>query len=280
MKSALLMCTPDYFGVRYVINPWMEKQVGKINRRRAKAQWTRFYKTLSRHARVELIEPRPNMPDLVFTANAGILRGNKFILSRFRHQERQPEEPVFKTWFKDRGYKVIEQSAPFEGAGDALFQPGQDLLWAGYGLRTDRAAHATLSKEFRTKVVSLRLIDKWFYHLDTCLCPLRNGQVMYYPGAFDPDSVKRIEENTRPENRIAVSAEDAAHFSCNAVLVKKNIFLNFATSTLKRQLEQAGYTVHIQPVTEFLKSGGANKCLTIEFDEDVSKKPVAWPTAA
>jgi len=41
--------------------------------------------------------------------------------------------------------------------------------------------------------------------------------------------------------------------------------MNFASANLESQLENAGYRVHICPMTEFLKAGGANKCLTLEL---------------
>lgn len=282
MNQALLMCSPDYFGIRYIINPWMEGQVGKTDSGEASRQWTAFYNVLQRYADVYLIEPQPHVPDLVFTANAGLSRGNKFVPSRFRHQERRLEEPFFKDWFKTHGSTVEElpDHIHFEGAGDALFQPGYELLWAGYGFRTDLESHQHLAKLFRVKVISLHLGNPRFYHLDTCFCPLLDGQAMYYPGAFDAASVKAIKENTRPRDRIVVSHEDAVRFACNAVLVDTTVFLNHASADLKKNLEKRGYSVHVQPVTEFIKSGGANKCLTISIGDYDAGRSLHLPAAA
>ena len=268
MAQSLLMCPPDYFDVHYSINPWMTNNSGKVDRCQAIRQWQDFYSLLQRFTKIKLIDPRSYVPDLVFTANAGLVMGNKFIPSNFRHEERRPEEPIFLDWFQSQGYQIVEWpgSIYFEGAGDILFQPGSNLLWAGHGFRTDSTAHAILKKDFHMQVISLRLVDPRFYHLDTCFCPLQDGRVMYYPQAFDAQSLKLIEEQTVPENRILVSDEDAIHFSCNAVLLGKNIILNHVSANLENQLEQAGYTVHISPMTEFLKAGGANKCLTLELD--------------
>jgi len=268
MAQSLLMCSPDYFEVRYTINPWMTNSSGKVDTRRAGRQWQEFYSLLQRFAKIKLIDPQPHVPDLVFTANAGLIVGNKFIPSNFRHEERRAEEPIFRDWFQSHGYQVtaLPNSIHFEGAGDILFQPGSNLLWAGHGFRTDSTAHAILKKDFHMQVISLQLVDPRFYHLDTCFCPLQDGGVMYYPEAFDVESLKLIEEQTVPENRIIVSDEDANHFSCNAVLLDKNIIMNFASANLESQLENAGYRVHICPMTEFLKAGGANKCLTLELD--------------
>jgi len=268
MAQSFLMCSPEYFEVRYSINPWMTGNAGKVDLCRANRQWQDYYCLLQRFSKIRIIDPQPEVPDLVFTANAGLILGNNFIPSSFRFEERRLEEPLFLEWFQSQGYRVAAwpDSIHFEGAGDALVQPGRNLLWAGYGFRTDFTAHAILKNDFQMQVVSLQLVDPRFYHLDTCFCPLQDGGVMYYPPAFSAESLKRIEEHTIPENRILVSQEDAIHFSCNAVLLDKNIILNHASRKLRNRLENAGYVVHICPMTEFLKAGGANKCLTLELD--------------
>ncbi|NIQ00376.1 MAG: hypothetical protein GWM98_08040 [Nitrospinaceae bacterium] len=265
MKPRFLMCPPQFFGVRYSINPWMEGQIGRVDPSLAQRQWTEFYQALQAQAEVDLLDPYPHVPDLVFTANAGLLGGGLSIPSRFKHEERRREEPLFRHFFETRGGRIVSlpKNIYFEGAGDALFQPGENLLWAGFGFRTDREAHQFLADHFRIKVVSLGLAQPRFYHLDTCLCPLADGQVMYYPGAFDAESVQRIEAQVPPEKRIVVSRTDAEHFACNSVLVHRSLYLNHAGPELRQTLEDKGYTCIIQPVTEFLKAGGANKCLTL-----------------
>ena len=265
MKPSVLMCAPEYFGVRYAINPWMESQIGQVNATLAGRQWTEFYHALSRQAEIHLIDSKPHVPDLVFTANAGLMIDGHFIPSRFKHEERRREEPIFREWFETRSacHTRLPKNLFFEGAGDALLQPGRNLLWAGYGFRTDREAHQFLADQMGLEVVSLKLVHPSFYHLDTCLCPLLDDQVMYYPAAFDEASLKTIEAHVRPENRIIVSEKDALHFACNAVLVDRVLFMNHAGPELLQLLEQKGYTPIIQPVSEFLKAGGANKCLTL-----------------
>ena len=209
------------------------------------------------------------MPDLVFTANAGLLHGKRFVISRFRHKERRQEEPFFRNWFQNNGYSIVdlEGNVHFEGAGDALFQPGRDLLWVSHGFRTDPEVQALLAEELKVRVLSLKLEDPRFYHLDTCFCPLNKDQILYYPQAFDAASQELIAQNVHPENRIALSTEDAVNFACNAVLIENRIILNYASDDLRQKLENAGYEVYIQPVPEFLKAGGANKCLTFALGE-------------
>ena len=140
--------------------------------------------------------PQPGSPDMVFTANAGLVKQNRFVVSRFRYPERQAEEPYFADWFMDRGYDVslMPRDVPFEGAGDALFDRGQKCLWMAYGHRSISAASETIAKRLGLEVEILKLVDQRFYHLDTCFCPLEGGYVMYFPPAFDDTSRELIEK--------------------------------------------------------------------------------------
>ena len=135
----ILMCAPDYYDVDYVINPWMEGNIHKSSRDRAVEQWNMLHGVLQGLAQVELITPQKGVPDMVFTANAGMILGNQAIVSRFYHSERQGEEPYFKEWFVENGFAVHElpSDLPFEGAGDALLDRQGRWLWAGYGFRSE-----------------------------------------------------------------------------------------------------------------------------------------------
>ena len=153
------------------------------------------------------------------------------------------------------------------------------ILWAAYGLRTELDVHPLLAQWLAVEVVSLRLVDKRFYHLDTCLAPLEGGHLMYYEGAFDAASISVIESRVPAEQRIAVSERDALHFACNAVSAGPEVLLNFATPELRARLEAAGYSVHETRLGEFIKSGGAAKCLALRLvqprAEDARRRPPA-----
>ena len=262
------MCRPDYFTVRYVINPWMEGNLGKVSARRALSQWETLWQRLSELAEVELAPPQADLPDMTFTANAGLVWGKTAILSRFYHAERRGEEAHFKAWFQSHGYTVYElpPDVPFEGAGDALLDTAQPWLWCAYGPRTELDAHPFLARHLPLEILSLRLIDRRFYHLDTCFCPLPAGRVLYFPAAFDERSRRLIESRVPSEKRFEVSESDAAHFACNAIVVGQNIVLNRASAELKKQLDNAGLQVIETPLDEFMKSGGAAKCLTLHLN--------------
>ncbi len=270
-RIRFLMCPPDHYDVDYVINPWMEGNIHKSSRDRAVEQWQKLHQILKQHAIVDLVPPEKGWPDLVFTANAGLVLGNNVVLSRFLHKERQGEEPFFKQWFEANGYTVNElpKDLPFEGAGDALLDREGRWLWAGYGFRSELDSHPYLAKWLDIEVLSLRLIDERFYHLDTCFCPLANGYLLYYPGAFDSYSNRLIEMRVAPEKRIAIEEADAVNFACNTVNVDHIVIMNKASDALKTRLADVGFQVLETPLTEFLKAGGAAKCLTLRVTEPV-----------
>ncbi|HEY9726264.1 MAG TPA: TIGR00300 family protein [Chroococcales cyanobacterium] len=266
-----LMCAPDHYDVDYVINPWMEGNIHKSSRDRAVEQWQKLHHVLKDRTLVDLVEPQPGWPDMVFTANAGLVLGKTVVLSRFYHKERQGEEPHFKQWFEQHDYTVHElpKDLPFEGAGDALLDREGRWLWAGYGFRSELDSHPYLAKWLDIEVVSLRLSDERFYHLDTCFCPLTGGYLLYYPPAFDAYSNRLIEMRVSPEKRIAVEEADAVNFACNAVNIDQTIVMNKASDDLKARLAEVGFEVVETPLTEFLKAGGAAKCLTLRVTEPV-----------
>jgi N-dimethylarginine dimethylaminohydrolase len=265
----ILMCAPEHFGVDYVINPWMEAQIGKAVHSLAQEQWANLERRLASEAKIALVAPQPGLPDMVFTANAGMVIGKTAIVSRFRNQERQPEERLFRTWFERHGFDVVPWpgDVTFEGAGDALLDRAQPLIWCGYGFRTSSVAPGLLQNIFARRTVGLRLIDPRFYHLDTCFCPLADGWLMYYPSAFDVPSQETIAMLVPPEKRIEVSEKDALLFACNAVDLNGRVIMNAASDGLQSRLRSAGFKPVLTPLTEFIKSGGAAKCLTLKLAE-------------
>ena len=199
------MCPPDHFEIAYVINPWMEGHFANTDDALAHRQWNGLRNAIEQHAKLALETPQRDLPDIVFTANAGIVLGKKVIVSRFRSIERRGEEPHHRAWFAENGFEILDwpQDIPFEGAGDALFDRGQDLLWVGHGFRSDAAVPTLLEKLLGRKTAALNLVDPRFYHLDTCLCPLAGGFLLYFPAAFDEKSRALIELLAPQGKRIA-----------------------------------------------------------------------------
>jgi N-dimethylarginine dimethylaminohydrolase len=228
-------------------------------------QWCSLRDTLVKlGVQVELMTPQKGLPDLVFTANAGIVFGNRFFSSRFRHEVRARETPYFDAWFAAHGFVVehLPEGMFFEGAGDALFC-GR-ALYAGYRIRSDVNGHQYLGQVLERLVLPLELVDPRFYHLDTCFCPLAPGEAIYFPPAFDAYG-RKVLENHIPR-LLPVVEEEAVRFACNAVVVGKTVIVNAGSDQLKAGLEAWGYQVVAVELDEYLKAGGSAKCLTLRLD--------------
>ncbi|MBN9418027.1 MAG: hypothetical protein J0I12_21440 [Candidatus Eremiobacteraeota bacterium] len=265
MTPHILMSPPDYFEVFYAINPWMKGDT-PVDPGLAAVQWESLKNAMVERAgaQISLVPPVQGLPDLVFTANAAFVYQDRAILARFKNDERRPEEPHFKARLEDLGYTVLEPPVPFEGAGDALIYDNR-LVLAGYRQRTEVSAHQLISSTFDLPVLSLELHTEHFYHVDTCLCPLEGGHLLYYPGAFDEYGLKVIEANVPEEKRLTVTAQEARNFACNAVQVGKSVFLNQPSARLVEALKRRGFEAIGLDLSEFLKAGGSAKCLTLRL---------------
>lgn len=260
----VLLCSPEYFDVRYEINPWMDI-TNNAEPSKAMQQWRNMIDALSSAgAKIEHIRPHEDFPDMVFTANAGLVKDKQVILSNFKHKERRGEKDLFEKWFLQHGYETIllPDDIHFEGAGDALFF--KDLLFMGYGFRTDKESHSMIAEILDVDYISLELKNPNFYHLDTCLF-VSDKHICFYEKAFTPESlvggmtklVQYIAQENLSVKISSVSEEEAYNFICNSVSVKSqivtpanncgNLFSNAITCNM----------------SEFMKSGGAVKCLTL-----------------
>jgi N-dimethylarginine dimethylaminohydrolase len=273
-----LMCRPQYYAVSYSINPWMDPQgwaeAGADLGEAAQREWQALHAALlDKGASVDCVAPQPDLPDLVFTANAAIVLDGKALLSRFRHPERKPEEPIFADALsalqESAGLEAVEAlpgDVVQEGAGDCIWDAYRRQFWMGHGTRSDRAAAEIVSEYFGVDCVGLELTDPSFYHLDTAFCALPTGDVIYYPHAFSARALGAIEERVKPEQRITLDRQEAAQFSANAVSFDHCLVLSSCTDTLRARVEERGFTVLATPLNAFLRSGGSACCLTLRLD--------------
>ena len=258
------MCRPRYYGIEYEINPWMHV-ADKVDAALASQQWDALYATFTDLGEgIELVEQPQGLPDMVFTANAGVLWNNRFVLSNFRHAERQGEEPHFKAELERLGFEVhtLDKAISFEGAGDALFVG--DTLFCASGFRTDVESHAEVGRILDVEVVSLELVDPRFYHLDTCFCPLNASTVLFASAAFSAESAQTV--RARVPHVIEVPADIASGFACNAMPIGDRVVSSTAAAQLQEALRDAGYLTVGLPMTEFMKSGGGVRCLSLPLD--------------
>ncbi|MBA8827109.1 N-dimethylarginine dimethylaminohydrolase [Saccharopolyspora lacisalsi] len=260
-----VMCPPEYFAVEYSINPWMDPS-SPVDTDLAKRQWQELKRTYEDLGHtVEVVEPQPGLPDMVFAANSGTVLGGRVLGSRFRAPERAAEAEHFRRWFATRGYReLVMPSRINEAEGD--FAWTGELLLAGSGFRTDPEAHAEAQEVLGAPVVSLRLTDPRYYHLDTALFVLDKGprpQVAYYPDAFSPGSAQVL-RRLFPDAVLGDSA-DAECLGLNAVSDGRNVVLPLEATGLAERLSARGYEPVMIDVSELRKSGGGPKCCTMEL---------------
>ena len=261
----ILMCPPAHFDIEYEINPWMNVN-NKVNRKKASEQWQVLFDTYKKlGVEIEHIEQVKGLPDMVFTANAGIVRGKTFVSGNFRYKERKGEEAHFQKWFRDHGYEVKTLKHYQGGEGDALFY--KDTLYMGGGFRSDPEVHNEIADLLDVPYVSLHLTNPYFYDFDTTFCPLGDRGFLYYPEAFDYDSSERL---AAVEGAIEMTKAQAEGFIGNSVFVsaKQNVLLvGYLDDDLKEKLSKLDIEPILLDMSEFKKAGGGIKCCTLYLDQ-------------
>ena len=273
-RPHILMCPPDHYGIEYEINAWMNTE-RKSDHAASVRQWQALRQALvDAGAEISELTPASGLPDMVFTANAGLVYKRQVFLSRFRPEQRRGEQPRYQSWFEIHGFDVQQHpdDSFFEGAGDALFCG--DTLVAGCRQRSDAHGLQRLGEQLRCRVFPLELIDPHYYHIDTCFCPLAPGVAMYYPGAFDDYGRTVLKSNI--ETLIEIDASEATHFAANAVVVGNVVITNDGCEKLHTDLRAIGFDPVSTPLSEFVKAGGSAKCLTLRLD---GEEAASWRAA-
>lgn len=259
-----LMCPPRYFAVEYAINPWMNPDE-PVNTALAMHQWWQLRETFIRlgHA-VRTIDPQPGLPDMVFAANGATVIGGKVLGARFRHPQRAPEAAAFLAWFDRSGYgTAVTPRSVNEGEGDIVLA-GRAII-AGHGFRTDESVKGELEGLFGLPVLSVRLVDPRFYHLDTALCVLDAETAAYYPAAFDDDGRAALAGYFA--ELIEAKDEDAEVLGLNAISDGRHVVLPEQATGLATQIADKGFEPVGVDMSEFLRAGGGPKCCTLELHE-------------
>jgi N-dimethylarginine dimethylaminohydrolase len=256
------MCPPTYFAVRYSINPWMHP-AEPVDVLTAIAQWQHLHDALTGLGhRVDLMPADPDLPDMVFTANGGIVIGQRALVPRFRHAERDGESVHFARMLKGLGIAEVRQARFVnEGEGDFLLT-GEHIL-AGTGPRSDARAVEEVQDYFERPVVALQLIDPRFYHLDTALARLDAETVVYWPGAFAPTSQDRLQDLF--PDAIQATEQEAAALALNMVSDGATVIMTTECNALAERIVERGFAVVRTSTSELRKAGGGAKCCVLEL---------------
>ncbi|WP_369738061.1 dimethylargininase [Mycobacterium servetii] len=254
------MTPPTFFAVEYAINPWMDLST-PVDVGVAHAQWENLYQTYLRLGHhVDIVEPVPGLPDMVYAANGGFIADDIAIVAKFRYAERADEARAYAGWMSARGYRPLSTRHVNEGQGDLLMVG--DIVLAGYGFRTDRRAHDEISAALGFPVVSLELVDPRFYHLDTALAVLDDHTIAYYPPAFSEAAQDQL--RALFPAAIVVGSADAYVLGLNAVSDGLHVVLPSGATHFATQLREAGFEPVGVDLSELLKGGGSVKCCTLE----------------
>ncbi|OBG39572.1 dimethylargininase [Mycobacterium sp. E3198] len=254
------MTPPTHFAVEYAINPWMDVDT-PVDARVARAQWDALRRTyLGLGHRVDVIDPVPGLPDMVYAANGGFIARDIALVARFRFAERAGEAAAYAAWMASLGYRPASTRHVNEGQGDLLLVG--DTVLAGFGFRTDRRAHAEISAALGMPVVSLELVDPRFYHLDTALAVLDDRTIAFYPPAFSASARRQL--RALFPDAIVVGSADAYVLGLNVVSDGRHVVLPSAATGFAAQLRAAGFEPVGVDLSELLKGGGSVKCCTLE----------------
>jgi len=230
------------------------------------------------------VTPPANCVDGVYTANWGLCRGDKVIVSTLP-PTRTEEMPYARFVLGELlGKTIIEPPADlhFSGQGDAL--PCGDLLFAGTGYRTDAQMHQFIAQELGYKVVSLQTVpeldtagnpvinsatgwpDSYFYDLDLALAILRPDLIAWCPEAFTPESQDKIRALDTLE-KIEVTLQEAKEgFACNLISTGETVIMSEHAPQLRSSIEARGLKVRTPHITELVKGGGYIRCTSLTLD--------------
>ena len=278
MRPTFLMTDPASFEVSYQINPWMDPGAWAADPRGFKARAVNASKALraaieAEGGAVEIVPPAAGWPDLVFPANAAVVLDGQVLLARFRREERQGEQALFRAAFEGLARRgLIEAVVELpngcfqEGAGDCIWDQTRQLFWAAHGPRSSAESLDAIEAVFSRDMVRLELATEQFYHLDTCFCPLSGGEILFYPPALTEASLRAVHANTTADQRLEATAEDAAAFCVNAVNIGRTIIMAKAPARLRDRLTERGYRVVEVDLAPFMLSGGGAYCMTLRLD--------------
>ena len=260
-KPTVLMCRPEHFTVSYRINPWMHPE-DPTDTSLALQQWTVLYDTyVDLGFTVQLIDPLPGLPDMVYAANGGFVLDGIAYGARFHYPERQPKGPAYMEWFRSKGLDVREPQETNEGEGDFLLVG--DTILAASGFRSDTSSHQEIADIYGREVVSLQLVNPSYYHLDTALAVLDSTTIAYLPSAFDEASLTILRQ--RYPDAIIATEEDAAILGLNSFSDGHNVVIAERATTFAKDLRDRGFNPIGVELSELLLGGGGVKCCTLEL---------------
>lgn len=288
INQTVLMSDAKHFSAEQPINPYYHDN--PINHAKAMHEHAEIHKFL-RQAGVNVIKvPSPaNCQDGVYTANWGLVRGDKAIIASLPNARKQEESYAEKV-LKCLGKEIIHipDGLKFSGQGDAL--ACGDYLFCGSGYRSDEKAQQFVAETLGYQRIQLQAApqvddngqpvinkssgwaDSFFYDIDLAIAIIkaprngRKGLIAYCPEAFTSSSKKILEEFDGVD-KIKVSIEEAREaFATNLVSTGETVIMSAHAPILTAELEKHGLKVLTPEITELAKGGGYIRCVTLTID--------------
>ena len=278
LNAKVLVSGAEFFALDAPINPYYDHN--PVNVSDAVAEHATIIQAFS-DAGMEIVRVTPpsTSQDGVYTANWGLVRGDKVILSRLPNARRSEEEYATKI-FRDLGLTVITvpDDWRFSGQGDAL--PCGKYLLAGSGYRSDPRATKFAAETLGLELVQLHAVpeldanqnpvinqssgwaDSFFYDIDLAIAVLRDDLIAYCPDAFDEQS--RVKIAGLPVEKIEVSYEEATKgLACNLVSTGETVIMSAHAPNLKSEIEKRGLSVATINAPELARGGGYIRCVSL-----------------
>ncbi|MEP6815428.1 MAG: arginine deiminase family protein [Marmoricola sp.] len=279
-----LMVEPDHFRVDYAINPFMHLDDQPDVARAHDESHAIAAAIEAAGGSVETLAQRADSPDMVYAMNLGLALGDRVVMSHMRYSERRMELLSAERWFADHGF---DRTYVGREAVGAHFEAGDAFAWrgdlvVGYGPRTEELALKHLATDLGIQVHGIRIAHPGMYHLDLAFCPLDSARAMVCPAAFDKASARAL-LSLVPEP-LVLSEEEAMTFCANSIVVGRTVIMPACPDRVRGVLEGWGFEIVIVEVAEFLKGGGAIRCLTNPLDvrigRDLTRAPGGRVTLA
>ncbi len=264
-----LMVEPNHFRVDYSINPFMDLD-DQPEPLRTRAEWLAIVAAIeAAGGTVHVLPQLPDAPDMVYAMNLGLaLDGDspQVVLSHMRYAQRRTETPAADAWFAENGFS--RRTIGREGVG-AHFEAGDAFAWrgeliVGYGPRTEELALKHLAGDLGVSVRGFRITHPGMYHMDLGFCPLDETRAMVCPAAYDDASAAALLALV-PEP-LVLTEEEALTFCANSIVLGRTLVMPACPDRVRGQLEDWGFDIVVVEVGEFLKGGGAIRCLTNPLD--------------
>ncbi|NQW18356.1 MAG: hypothetical protein HQ478_12810 [Chloroflexi bacterium] len=236
---------------------------------RATRQWNGMVEAMEEAgAEVELLEPSPDSPAQVFTADGAVILGDHQALILRNDGPRGALEPRnFADWLRDDGFEVesIPPNRTLDGGNTLRLH--DDSFACGLKPEADGSGERYFAKLLKltggTLLHQIRLTDRRYLHLDMAIGRVGDAGYLVFKSALE-NGLASLEGTPIVDREIIlVDTQDAERFACNGITIGDTFMTGKISASLIDAIERLGYRAVTLDLDEFHKAGGGLKCLTL-----------------